>query len=207
MKLTEAREYALERLTNDVPTTHCYHNVEHTRDGVVPVALEIGRKLNLSPHDLALLETAAWFHDIGLIHTNAEHERMGCAIAASVLTQFEYTQGEIERIETMIMATKVPQAPTDLLAAILCDADLDVLGREDFRPKNERLRQEMANLGQSFSDARWYSSQWRFIIEHHYHTPPARQRRTQQKMLNAQYLLDCMLRVQREVAEIAHFAT
>ena len=200
MNLDAARNYAIECLTNDVPETHCYHDIIHTRDAVVPIALEIGRSEHLAQRDLALIETAAWFHDIGFLHTNNEHEQMSCDIAGTVLTKWDYGQDDINQIQAMIMATRLPQTPSGLLAAILCDADLNVLGQPNFRQRNKLLRQEMGNRGHLFSDAAWYSSQWRFAVEHRYHTNGARKWFNQAKVLSTQYLLDCMLQIQADVA-------
>lgn len=199
MNLEAARAYALNRLENDVPSNYDYHHIGHTRDVVVPGALNIGRSVNLDETDMILLETAAWFHDIGFIYSTKGHELTGCVIAAAVLSQFGYTPEHIELIQSMIMATLIPQSPPNLLAAILCDADLDVLGHPDFPTLNNALRQEMAMLGNTMSDAMWFSSQWRFVVEHRYHTEMARERRREGKRTNLQYLLSRISEIQRDV--------
>lgn len=57
---------------------------------------------------------------------HAGHEFEGCLIARTALPGFGYT-GEDIMICGMIMATKIPQSPTNILEEIICDADLDYL--------------------------------------------------------------------------------
>jgi hypothetical protein len=82
----------------------------------------------------------------------------------------------------MIMATKLPQSPTSLLEEIMADADLDVLGREDFLIRNTKLREELAVTGKPVTDEHWYRAQIGFMKRHRYFTQAAvRLRRTKKK--------------------------
>ncbi len=70
----------------------------------------------------------------------------------------------------------------------MTDADLDVLGREDFMLSNERLRRELALLGQEFSDLDWYMRQLKFIQSHSYFTASAHALRDGGQSANIQIL-------------------
>lgn len=52
--------------------------------------------------------------------------------ARQYLPHFGYTGDEIEQVCDIIMATQMPQNPHNHLGQIICDADLDYLGRNDF---------------------------------------------------------------------------
>ena len=52
--------------------------------------------------------------------------------AQKFLPEYGYSKIQIEKISQLILATKVPQNPKNKLEKIICDADLDYLGREDF---------------------------------------------------------------------------
>jgi uncharacterized protein len=81
---------------------------------------------------MTLLKTACLFHDIGFTISGQDHEERGCEIAEEVLPDLNYDSDQINRIKGMIMATKIPQTPNNKLEQIICDADLDYLGRDDF---------------------------------------------------------------------------
>lgn len=73
----------------------------------------------------------------------------------------------------MIRATRIPQAPQTKLDEILCDADLDYLGRDDFEPIARSLYDELKARGLVTDERAWDQIQVRFLRGHHYWTPTA----------------------------------
>jgi uncharacterized protein len=186
----QARHYALERLTNELPTTLYYHSVWHTRDEVASAAEDLAAREGVVGEALLLVRTAVYFHDIGFIVQRINHESVGAAIATQVLPNFGYGQAHVNLIRGMIMATQLPQTPRTLLEAIVADADLDVLGRADFWPRNQALRRELKKHGNTAIDVAWYSSQLRFLQNHRYFTASARVLRDTQKQKNIETLIE-----------------
>jgi uncharacterized protein len=91
------------------------------------------------------------------------------------------------------MATHLPHTPTNQLEAIMEDADLDTLGREDFMLKVHALRAEFASFGTVYTDEEWYTIQRDFMTQHRYFTASAQKLRDAQKVKNIaviQALLD-----------------
>ena len=151
-----------------------YHGLIHTTDDVVPAAEKFAEGEGVTGESLDLLLTAAWFHDLGFIEVRAGHEVIGARIASEVLPGFGYTEEQIQIIKGIIMATVVPQSPLTILEQIMADADLDVLGRDDFMLRNGNLRREFAFFGQEFTDTQWFSGQLKFVKTHTYFTASAR---------------------------------
>lgn len=75
------------------------------------------------------------------------------------------------------MATKVPQSPKNLFEQIICDADLDYLGRRDFDPISRSLFVEFKEYGIVQSIDEWNKLQVKFLEGHTYHTEFARKNR------------------------------
>jgi uncharacterized protein len=184
-----ARRYALQRLERDLPPACVYHSLAHTRDEVAPAAERLASLEGVAGEPLLLLRTAAYYHDIGLVRQRANHEAAGVEIAISALPHFDYNPGQIQAIGGMIMATRLPQSPRTALEALLADADLDVLGRNDFLRRNQALRAEIAAFGAAVDDVQWYQQQLRFIQAHRYWTAAARALRDAQKRANHAELL------------------
>ncbi len=120
-----------------------------------------------------LLKTAALFHDAGHIIGYENHEYYGCQIAKEYLPKFNYTDDQIERICELIMATKLPPKPKTLLEKIMCDADLDYLGRADFIPVSNTLFEELKAQNKITSLNDWNKIQVKFLTGHHYFTETA----------------------------------
>ncbi len=184
-----ARQYALGRLERELPPILFYHSLAHTRDDVVPAAERLAAMEGVDGEALLLLRTAAFYHDLGHVEQYTNHETIGIRIAAQVLPRFGYSAAHIQVICGIIMVTKLPQSPHTLLEEIMADADLDVLGRDDFFTRNEDLRAERAALGMLITDEEWYSGQLEFIQSHRYFTAAARTLREARKQQNIKELI------------------
>jgi uncharacterized protein len=184
MQFEHAKLYAINRLTEELSPGLYYHSLRHTRDDVVPAVEVFAADQDVTGDELTLLMTAAWFHDLGFVKQRVGHEAAGAQIAAEVLPDLGYGPKQVERVQGIIMATLVPQQPRNLLEQIMADADLDVLGREDFLECNGNLRRELAYFGDGFSDAAWYSGQLNFVSSHVYFTPAAQKIRNERKAVN-----------------------
>lgn len=195
---TQAREYAETRLQRELSPELLYHGVAHTREEVVPAAERLAGMEGLHGISVYLLLTAAWFHDLGYVEQAVHHELISARMAAQVLPSLGYDENEVETVRWAILATALPQAPTNLLEEILVDADMDVLGREDFMQRNQDLRRELASLGRKFSDREWYSGQLRFLERHEYFTASARLLRDTQKSSNAEKLRRSLQKLRRK---------
>lgn len=181
---SSAIAYSLDRLETELSPNLLYHSFWHTREDVMVAAQRLARLSDITGEDLRLLEVAAAYHDIGYLYTEVDHELFGIEIASQVLPDFGFTTDQISRISNMILATRLPQSPKNLVEATLADADLDVLGREDFFERSELLRLENAALGRLIHPRDWAESQLRFLTKHTYFTKAAKRLRQTTKLAN-----------------------
>jgi uncharacterized protein len=184
-----AQHYALTRLERELADNLLYHSLAHTRDDIIPAVKRLAKLEGITGDDFQLLLTAASFHDLGFILQQKDHEMVGAQFARDELPRFGFSPAQIEAICGMILATRVPQNPHTRLEEILADADLDVLGRDDFWTRNGLLRAELGHFGQTPTDAQWYAGQFKFMESHHYFTQAARTLREAQKHKNMQELV------------------
>jgi adenylate cyclase len=192
----DLQEIILDMIEKDLPPNLFYHNMKHTVDVVTEVEL-IGWAEGLSDEELILLKTAALFHDVGHIIAYDEHEFHGTQIARKILPKYNYSSEEIEQISQLIMATKLPPSPKNLLEAILCDADLDYLGRIDFIPVSNTLFEELKIRNKISSLKEWNLLQLSFISKHQYFTETARKLRE----VNKQSQIDRIKKLIEEITE------
>lgn len=172
----QAKLYALGRLATELSPRLIYHSLQHTRDDVLPAAVRLGRASAINDEDFLLLTTAALFHDTGFLLSYENHEDFSILVAREVLPGFGYTPEQVENISRLIGATQMPQRPTCFLQELLCDADLDLLGREDFMRLNRVLLQEMREFQPGFiTEDAWLRSQMLFLENHHFFSTAARQ--------------------------------
>ncbi len=173
--LGRAKAYVFERLESDLSADLVYHNIHHTRDEVLPAATRFAKMEGLKGDALLLLQTAALFHDIGFLETYTGHEVVGARIATQILPEFGYSPTQIETIANIILATQMPQSPSNHLEQLICDADLGVLGQRTFLRRNLDLRTELRNYGTPINRGEWYANQVDFLETHSYFTLSAQQ--------------------------------
>jgi len=182
IQFTDIQEMILDKLEMDLPGYLFYHNVKHTVDVVTEVEL-IGWAEGCSDEEILLLKTAALFHDAGHTIAYDNHEFYGTEIAKKILPEYNYTPKQIECICSLIMSTKLPPQPTNLLENIMCDSDLDYLGRSDFIPVSNTLYEELKAQNKMGSLNDWNKIQVKFISGHQYFTKTARSLREVNKQL------------------------
>ncbi len=180
----QAITFALDRLRLELPVELAYHNLWHTASDVLPSSIRLAEHSGVQETDVRLLEVAAAYHDVGFTVTGINHELIGARIAAQTLPDFGLSDTQIEKIMGMILATRHPQSPQNLLEEILADADLDVLGRADFWSRNVALRQEGINFGREVPLSEWFEGQATFLKTHQYFTSAARTLRDKRKKHN-----------------------
>jgi uncharacterized protein len=182
MDFNAASGYILHRLRRELNPALSYHCADHTLD-VLDATRRLAEAEKVETHAKLLLETAAVYHDAGMLVQYKDHEAASVVIAKQVLPGFGYSEPEILAIADLIMVTKLPQRPYDHLEQILCDADLDYLGRDDFYIHSFKLRLEWQVNGiRNTTLPEWLSIQINFLTEHQYFTPSAILLRNEKKM-------------------------
>ncbi len=172
IQFTDLQELMLNKLEKELPEYLFYHNVKHTIDVVTQAEL-IGIGENVDDEELLLLKTAALFHDSGHILSYDKHEHYATLIAREVLPDYFYTSRQIEIICDLILTTEMPPKPKNKLQRIICDADLDYLGRSDMIPVSNSLYRELKEMDKIGSMKEWNQLQMKFISKHQYFTKTA----------------------------------
>ncbi|MEB2784536.1 HD domain-containing protein [Algoriphagus persicinus] len=183
------RKQVLSNLEANLPKSLTYHALDHTMD-VLNVCNQYIKREKLSEKERYLLRTGAIVHDMGFLKGPANHEEVGAAMAEVILKDLGVMSEDIEKVKGLVMATKIPQNPQNHLQRIICDADLDYLGRQDYPVISQRLFVELKNMNVITTAQQWKDLQINFLKAHHYHTPFAIKNREPQKQIWLQKLLD-----------------
>lgn len=183
MEYEKLNKIILKRLRENLPEHLSYHSVMHVKD-VIDAVEKIAKSEGVNDENLVLLKTAALFHDTGFLFGSKNHEEKSCEIAAEYLLEYGFSQDQLDKINGMIMATKIPQTPKNHLEQIVADADLDYLGRDDFFVIGDKLFEELSMFGIVNSERDWNLLQEKFLESHHYFTETAINSRNQKKQDN-----------------------
>jgi class 3 adenylate cyclase len=164
-----------------------YHTIWHTSDVLMQVERIAQSEGIENERELLLLKIAALYHDTGFLKTYLNHEEAGCEIFMEDAQQmaYELTINEKEWVCQLIMVTKTPQEPQNIYEEIICDADLDYLGRDDFWLIGKKLYSELYGYGMIHDEQDWNKLQLSFLGKHHYWTKTSQKMRADKK---AEYL-------------------
>jgi len=176
LRLLDIEEVILQRLEQESPEYLFYHNAAHTYHVYTQVEL-LGRAENISDEDLLCLRTAALLHDIGYLEDIEDHEKKSADVARKMLPEYKFTEEQIEKTCELILATSLPPKPKNLLEQIICDANLDHLGRVDFLILSDKLFQEYRTKNLFKSKRDWNIYQIDFLKNHDFYTVAARKLR------------------------------
>ncbi|WP_162051451.1 Pycsar system effector family protein [Pontibacter pamirensis] len=184
--IKQANEFVFNLFKERLSKKLVYHNYRHTLE-VVSVAQDLGQRSNIDTADMQDLTLAAWFHDTGYVEEYQGHEEESVRFAREWLTEHDYPEDRIKRIESMIMATKHDVQPQGLLQELLVDADLSNIGKPTFAATAELLRVEWEIfLDKFFSDREWAQFQMDFLLSTSLHTNEAQHMFAAQLGLNIQ---------------------
>jgi uncharacterized protein len=172
--------YMSQKMENGFPAHLHYHNPTHIWD-VYQAATKLAASERISSYETKLLLTAVLFHDAGFMEGAISHEEKSCNMARQDLPQFGFQPTETEIICQLIMATRIPQNPQNHLEEIICDADLDYLGRQDFWEIGNKLYEELKHFGLTSDLKDWNKKQVSFLESHNYFTNSSQKLRNPEK--------------------------
>lgn len=192
MNYKGAYKIIVPQLIKELDPNLRYHNIDHTID-VIDSAGRLAIEENIDPENQLLLKTAALFHDTGMLKTYAGHEEESAKIAQEILPNLGYSQDQIDFIGEMICTTKLPQCAKTIEQQILCDADLDYLGRDDYFMISHQLKYEWELLNmKKMSLKDWYKFQIDFLKGHTFYTKAASTLRDAGKERNLAQIRDLL---------------
>lgn len=168
----KAERHIMKVLRERLPSHLHYHGIHHTLD-VVSAAERYALMEGITDEQMFILKSAATYHDAGFVEQYAKNEPIGIRLAQEILPKYGYTPEQVEEVAKLIRATIIPHNPQSLLEQIICDSDLDYLGRDDFHDIADTLRLELREAGLVNSDRGWDEMQVKFLNMHKYFTASA----------------------------------
>lgn len=170
----KASTWVFRHFTKKLSGEYYYHNFTHTAE-VVDAVVRIGEASGLSGRDLEIVVLAAWFHDTGITEVYRHHEEQSAEFAARFLKKHNYDPDGIDAVRGCILVTDIKSEPTTLQEQVICDADLEHIGKKEFWARAEMLREEWAAvIDETYSDEAWLRHQLEFLQSQQFHTEAAR---------------------------------
>lgn len=176
------RQQILNHLKANLSDELLFHDINHSLN-VEKAVIRIGQLEGVTHEELMLMRTAALYHSVGYVYQYSNNKILATKFAQRKLPELGYTEKQVSLINSMILATDPEIGPKNLLEEIVCDADSDHIGRPDYFSVIQRLRNEMENFDQKYSDDEWMNLQLSFLEnDHRFYTNAARNLRNKGKI-------------------------
>lgn len=167
------RTFVISKLKAELSDDLFYHSIEHTLN-VEQAALKYAKLEGLEKDCIFRLQTAALFHDAGFLIEYKDNETVGAKILDKYAFEFGYSEADIQIISKIILATNNKIEPTTLSEKIMCDADHDYLGRQDYHHVANKLHKELAIYDNTIEATEWLKLQIDYLENKHiYYTTSA----------------------------------
>lgn len=179
----DAAEYVFNLFKDKLPGDYVYHNYNHTAE-TAKACKKLSKSYNLTSRDYEVLMLAAIFHDTGYITTYDNHEEESVKFMKEYL-KGNYSDEDINEIESLILSTKYRTVPDGSLQEILHDADYINLGSKNFDHRADLLRIEWERvLQRTYTEEEWAQIQLQFLLDTQFKTEDAVLKYNEQKEMN-----------------------
>ena len=167
----ESEKFIRDLFEKEIRDNLRYHDILHT-EYVADQSERIGKSSGLSKEELDIVIVAAWFHDSGFVSRSDGHEEESQNIAREFLSSRKLSEEFINQVLVCIEATKMPQnAGDNLLAQIVCDADMAYLSEDFYLERTALLRKEWNHeLETKLSKKTYYKETVELFNNHRYYT-------------------------------------
>jgi len=184
----KVEEFVTHLLQNELNSNFLYHNLKHTQR-VVKSTKELLNSYDFKVAENEQILIAAWFHDTGYTKGITNHEENSCKIASDYLKKEGYS--EIEKVCSLILATKRHYKPENLHEEIIRDADASHFAQKSYWETTDFLKEELSLLGvANYSAKEWRNENIKmFRNEHQFYTAYAKENWESAKQKNLKLLL------------------
>ena len=183
--IQESEKFIRDLFEKEIQENLKYHDIIHT-EYVAGMAGQIGKNSGFSMEEQQIVIVAAWFHDSGFVSRSDGHEEESQNIARKFLASKEMPEEFIDKVLICIEATKMPQNPGEnLLAQVVCDADMAYLSEDFYMGRTTLLRKEWNHESKTkLSKKTYYQETVELFKNHSYYTPYAEKEFTPGKEKN-----------------------
>ena len=174
-KYITLKEQVLDLLQLKFPEDrHYFRGASHTINAL-SVVEEYIDNMRLGTYEAQILRMGVLMRDLAELNT-IEHGEDGIELVKKTMSDAGFTFVQTKVVSDLVKSSRRPHRPTNLLERIICDVDMEFLGREDHEEANEMFFQELLKNSLVSSREEWEQWQQDMLENYKYHTPYGRER-------------------------------
>jgi adenylate cyclase len=176
LRLQDLEDHVFNKLDEELSKNLYFHNSEYARH-IYRYSALLAKAENLDIEETLLIRTSALLLFIGYTINFIGHEKISSQISYDILKDFGYSEKQATQISNLILATKLPAEPQNLLEKIIIDVSLEYLGRVDYIKLYKLQFLEYNQFNKPIETREWKSRQIEFLKKHEFFTSGGRRLR------------------------------
>jgi class 3 adenylate cyclase len=176
LRLSDLEEILIAKLEAELNKNLYFHNYEYARH-LFEYSQLLAKAANMDLEETLLLRTAALFLNIGFIGGYDNQENRSAEYARAILPDYNYTEKQIGIVSNLILSSKWPPEPQNMLEMALYDIKMEYIGRADFIRLYKLLFLEQNQYMRSVDVLEFKRAQLEIIKNYQFFTDSARRLR------------------------------
>ncbi|HYW94477.1 MAG TPA: adenylate/guanylate cyclase domain-containing protein, partial [Bacteroidales bacterium] len=176
LRLNDLEEYVYDKLEVELPVNMYFHNLSHARQ-IYNFAGLLCKAEDLDFEETLMIRTACLLLPLGYISSYENPEIQAATIARELLPGYFYSDKQANLVSNLILSTKWPPSPRNLLEEIMADSRMEYLGRVDFIKLYKLLFLEHNEYLQPMEIRDWKENQIKILSSYSFYTAGARRLR------------------------------
>lgn len=172
LRLIDLEDHVFRKLDEETPLSFVFHTPEYARH-LYSYSDLLSKAENLDLEETLLVKTAVLLLVIGIIENYSKPEIAASAICNQILSEFNYSDKQIQDVGNLILASKYPPEPQTLLEKIMVDIRFEYLGRVDFLQMYKLYYQEQKEYYGDADPVKWKEKQIELLRTFQYFTAGA----------------------------------
>jgi class 3 adenylate cyclase len=169
LKLNDLADFVFDEVLPELPPSMHFHSLKYVKKVYDQVFL-ICRSEEIDTEETIIVRTAALLCFSGLTQSYNNYENRSVVISRDILPKFDFSEKQIDQITNLILATKQPFNPVNILEKILIDAKMEYIGRPDFIGSFKLILVELKENNQKISFKEWKRRQILLLNEFRFFT-------------------------------------
>jgi adenylate cyclase len=176
LRLTDLEELIFSKLEAELHKNLFFHNLDYARHLFEYSGL-LAKAAGLDLEETLLIRTSALILNVGFIGGYDNHENRSAEYARNMLLEYNYSEKQINIISNLILSTKWPPDPHNILEMVLYDTKMEYIGRADYIRLYKLLFLEQNQYIKSVDVLEFKRKQIEMIQKYSYFTESARRLR------------------------------
>ena len=176
LRLSDLEEFIMSKLEAELDKNLYFHNLEYSKhiyehNGLLAKAAE------LDLEETVCLRTATLLLNIGFIGGYENYENRSAEYSRIILPEYNYSEKQITIISNLILSSKWPPDPKNMLEMVMYDTKMEYIGRADYIRLYKLLFLEQNHFLKSIDVLEFKRKQLEILQTYSFYTESARRLR------------------------------